>query len=80
MADLVAKFPVDRLVFTDEVFVFDRLWLLEFAKLLKDANLDVGFEASAHPATSTVLTTVNRNTSSSRLSAFMRCRSSSGTA
>ena len=51
MADLVERFPVDRLVFTDEVFVFDRLWLLEFAELVRAADLGVGFEASAHPAT-----------------------------
>ncbi len=51
MTSLVATFPVDRFVFTDEVFVFDRLWLLEFAELLAAANLGVGFEASAHPAT-----------------------------
>ncbi len=51
MTELVASFPVDRLVFTDEVFVFDRLWLQEFAELLRAADLGVGFEASAHPAT-----------------------------
>ena len=51
MRQLRDRFPVDRFVFTDEVFVFDRHWLVEFAGLLKEADLGVGFEASAHPAT-----------------------------
>lgn len=51
MRELVARFPVDRFVFCDEVFVFDRLWLEEFAGLLRKADLGVTFEASAHPAT-----------------------------
>ena len=51
MKDLVARFPVDRFVFSDEVFVFDRHWLLEFAALLEAAALGVGFEGTAHPAT-----------------------------
>ncbi len=45
---LADRFEFDRLVFTDEVFLFDRLWLREFADALKSGPR-VPFEGCAHP-------------------------------
>jgi len=49
MAELVTSFQVDRLVFADEVFLFDSHWLTEFAKDLVERDLHISFEGSAHP-------------------------------
>jgi anaerobic magnesium-protoporphyrin IX monomethyl ester cyclase len=49
VARLAERFEFDRLVFTDEVFLFDRLWLREFAAALKEGPA-VRFEGCAHPA------------------------------
>ncbi len=49
MQELVETFDVDRLVFTDEVFVFDRLWLTEFTAAMKTWKGRVPFEAAANP-------------------------------
>jgi anaerobic magnesium-protoporphyrin IX monomethyl ester cyclase len=50
MGEIVEQFDVDRLVFTDEVFVFDRHWLAEFADAMGRWTGAVPFEASANPA------------------------------
>jgi len=49
MAELTLGFDVDRLVFTDEVFLFDSHWLKEFATELIARKVHIAFEASAHP-------------------------------
>jgi hypothetical protein len=49
MVELVTSFEVDRLVFADEVFLFDSHWLAEFARELIDRDLHISFEGSAHP-------------------------------
>lgn len=49
MRRLVDSFDVDRLVFTDETFLFDAHWLKEFAQEVKKAPL-VPFECTAQPA------------------------------
>ncbi len=49
MGEIVETFDVDRLVFTDEVFVFDRHWLAEFARAMHRWDGRVQFEASANP-------------------------------
>ena len=48
VASLVGRFDVERLVFTDEIFLFDRLWLRELAAGLKEGPR-VRFEGCAHP-------------------------------
>lgn len=48
VARLADAFEFDRLVFTDEVFLFDRHWLREFARELKSGP-PVRFEGCAHP-------------------------------
>jgi anaerobic magnesium-protoporphyrin IX monomethyl ester cyclase len=47
-ARLVERFEFDRLVFNDEVFLFDRLWLRELMAELKKGPR-VRFEGCAHP-------------------------------
>jgi len=49
MVEMVTSFDVDRLVFADEVFLFDSHWLTEFARELIDRDLHISFEGSAHP-------------------------------
>ncbi len=49
MRRLVDTFDVDRLVFTDETFLFDAHWLKEFAHELKGGP-GVPFEGTAQPA------------------------------
>jgi anaerobic magnesium-protoporphyrin IX monomethyl ester cyclase len=49
MVELANSFDVDRLVFTDEVFLFDSHWLSEFAECLIDRSVHMSFEGSAHP-------------------------------
>ena len=51
MKELAELFPVDHLVFTDEVFLFDPIWIAEFCDLLAEADLNLSFEVTAHPAT-----------------------------
>lgn len=51
MKGLAGRFPLDRFVFMDELFVFDDQWLRDFANGLKGAT--VPFEATAHPNTVT---------------------------
>ncbi len=48
VARLAERFEFDRLVFVDEVFLFDRLWLREFAAAMRDGPA-VRFEGCAHP-------------------------------
>ena len=50
MGELVDEFEIDRFVFTDEVFVFDRHWLTEFAGAMRQWRGRVPFEATASPA------------------------------
>jgi radical SAM superfamily enzyme YgiQ (UPF0313 family) len=50
MEELVYGFDLDRLIFDDETFLTDSLWLGEFAGELKRRGLRIAFEASAHPA------------------------------
>ena len=50
MGELVETFDVDRLVFTDEVFVFDRHWLTEFTHEMRQWTGRVPFEAAANPS------------------------------
>ena len=48
VASLVRRFDFDRLVFTDEIFLYDRHWLRELAgELMKGPR--VRFEGCAHP-------------------------------
>jgi hypothetical protein len=48
MADLAERFEVDQLRFCDELFLFDRHWLREFAGLLAERDLRIPFEGTAH--------------------------------
>jgi radical SAM superfamily enzyme YgiQ (UPF0313 family) len=50
MRELLDTFDVDRFLLTDEVFLFDRHWLREFAAELRALGGPVPFEATAHPA------------------------------
>lgn len=50
MVDLVERFPVDRLVFVDEIFVWDAGWLADFCDALEATGQPVEFEANAHPS------------------------------
>ena len=50
MEDLVYAYDLDRLLFDDETFLFDPLWLKEFGTSLRERGLRIPFEASAHPA------------------------------
>ncbi|MCO4768490.1 MAG: radical SAM protein [Deltaproteobacteria bacterium] len=50
MMDLLDRFPVDRFVFTDEVFLFDPTWIADFCDAIEQSGREVEFEASAHPA------------------------------
>lgn len=50
IADLASRFEVDRLRFSDELFLFDRAWLRELAHGLGARSLHVAFEGSAHPS------------------------------
>ncbi|HCP46184.1 MAG TPA: hypothetical protein DIU15_09090 [Deltaproteobacteria bacterium] len=50
MVELSKRFEFDRFVFVDEIFLFDTVWLREFAAELKSQRLDIPFEAQAHPA------------------------------
>jgi len=49
MVELSAAFDMDRLVFADEIFLFDSHWLKEFAAELIARKVHISFEASAHP-------------------------------
>jgi len=49
MVELSGRFEFDRFVFVDEIFLFDPVWLREFAAALKRERLDIPFEAQAHP-------------------------------
>ena len=49
MRTLADSFAVDRLVFADEVFLFDGHWLAEFAACLSESGPPLAFEGSAHP-------------------------------
>jgi len=51
MVGLRERFPVDRFVFTDELFVFDDHWLREFCDGIAATGLTLPFEGSAHPST-----------------------------
>lgn len=48
MAELVDRFEVDQFRFADELFLFDRHWLKEFAAGLKSRSIQVAFEGTAH--------------------------------
>jgi len=50
MEELVYAYDLDRLIFDDETFLTDSLWLQEFAGELSRRGLRIAFEASAHPA------------------------------
>ncbi len=49
MVELVGEFDVERLVFADEVFLFDSHWLKDFAGELLERRLHIAFEGNAHP-------------------------------
>ena len=49
MEELVYAYDLDRLLFDDETFLIDSLWLREFAEELKRRGLRIAFEGSAHP-------------------------------
>ena len=51
LVDLMDRFPVERFVFTDEVFVFDPMWISDFCKEVERSGRTLRFGASAHPAT-----------------------------
>jgi len=48
MAELLELYEVDQLRFADELFLFDRHWLREFASRLRSRSIRVAFEATAH--------------------------------
>ena len=48
MAELTERFDVDQLRFADELFLFDRHWLQEFAAGLRARSVQVAFEGTAH--------------------------------
>ena len=50
IAEVLQAFEVDRLRFSDEVFLFDPHWLRELASNLRERSLQVAFEGSAHPS------------------------------
>ena len=49
MVELSRAFDVDRLVFADEIFLFDSHWLKDFAAELIARKVHISFEGSAHP-------------------------------
>ncbi len=51
LEDLTRKFDVGRFRFADELFLFDSLWLREFAQEVKRRGLQIRFEGTAHPST-----------------------------
>lgn len=50
MEELVYGFDLDRLIFDDETFASDAIWLKEFAVQMKSRGLRISFEGSAHPS------------------------------
>jgi hypothetical protein len=48
MVELTERFEVDQFRFADELFLFDRHWLREFAAGLRARSLRVAFEGTAH--------------------------------
>lgn len=51
LADLLRTFDVGRFRFADELFLFDPLWLREFAAAIAGRSLHLEFEGTAHPGT-----------------------------
>lgn len=51
LVDLSDRFPVERFVFTDEMFVFDPMWIADFCKEVERSGRTLRFGASGHPAT-----------------------------
>jgi len=49
MEELVYAYDLERLLFDDETFLTDSLWLREFAAELTRRGLRIAFEVSAHP-------------------------------
>jgi radical SAM superfamily enzyme YgiQ (UPF0313 family) len=50
LEELTRRFDVGRFRFADELFLFDTLWLREFAQEVKRRDLHLRFEGTAHPA------------------------------
>lgn len=50
MEELAYAYDLDRLIFEDETFLSDSLWLTDFAGELSRRGLRIAFEASGHPA------------------------------
>ena len=50
LAGLAERFDVDQFRFSDELFLFDRHWLREFASRLRARSVRVAFEGTAHPS------------------------------